>query len=147
MYPLKRYGDMYNVSIEVRDPHLFRVLRGENAVDWPMKRRIQETNHGIHSNPLINDYTSLPGQPLLEQTLGLQNGQHGEYLGQTTEYGTRLINLCPFNGAGEYVSTPGTLRSVSPQTKFIMKMESHTVVDDEITNLDLIHSICTLMVK
>jgi hypothetical protein len=91
--------------------------------------------------PPIDDYTALPGPSLLKQTLGLQNRQHGQYLGQTTEYDTRLINLSPFNGRGEYVSTPGTLRRVSQQTHFIMKSESQVEVDDELANLDLVESI------
>jgi hypothetical protein len=95
----------------------------------------------IQAKPPINDYTSLPGPSLLKQTLGLQNRQHGQYLGQTTEYDTRLINLSPFNGRGEYVSTPGTLRRVSQKTHFIMKSESQPEVDDELTNLDLVESI------
>ncbi|KAH8687921.1 fungal-specific transcription factor domain-containing protein [Tricladium varicosporioides] len=94
-----------------------------------------------HIKPPINDYTSLPGPSLLKQTLGLQNRQHGQYLGQTTEYDTRLINLSPFNGRGEYVSTPGTLRRVSPQNHFIMKSESQAEIDDELENLDLVESI------
>lgn len=95
----------------------------------------------IHTKPPIADYDSLPGPSLLKQTLGLQNRQHGHYLGQTSEYDTRLINLSPFNGRGEYVSTPGTLRRVSPQTHFIMKSESQVEVDDELANLDLVESI------
>jgi len=83
----------------------------------------------------------MQGPSLLKQTLGLQNRQHGQYLGQTTEYDTRLINLSPFNGRGEYVSMPGTLRRVSPQTHFIMKSESQAEVDDELANLDLVESI------
>ena len=90
--------------------------------------------------PPINDYTALPTS-LLRQTLGLQNRQHGHYLGQTTEYDTRLINLSPFNGRGEYVSSPGTLRRVTPTTHFIMKSESQPEVDDELANLDLVESI------
>lgn len=77
----------------------------------------------------------------MKQTLGLQNRQHGQYLGQTTEYDTCLINLSPFNGRGEYVSQPGTLRRVSPKTHFIMKSESQPEVDDELANLDLVESI------
>jgi hypothetical protein len=101
------------------------------------------TNHitGIHSKPPISDYTVLQGPSLLKQTLGLQNRQHGQYLGQTTEYDTQLINLSPFNGRGEFVSIPGTLRRVSPQNHFIMKLESQAEIDEELTNLDLIESI------
>ncbi|TVY81438.1 Transcriptional activator protein DAL81 [Lachnellula suecica] len=95
----------------------------------------------VHAKPPIDDYTALPGPSLLKQTLGLQNRQHGQYLGQTTEYDTRLINLSPFNGRGEYVSMPGTLRRVSQQTHFIMKSESQAEVDDELANLDLVESI------
>jgi hypothetical protein len=94
----------------------------------------------MQAKPPINDYSSLPGS-LLKQTLGLQNRQHGQYLGQTSEYDVRLINLSPFNGRGEYVSMPGTLRRVSPQTHFIMKSESPAEIDDEIANLDLVESI------
>jgi len=101
---------------------------------------IKETNNNT-GKPPIDDYTALPGPSLLKQTLGLQNRQHGQYLGQTTEYDTRLINLSPFNGRGEYVSQPGTLRRVSQKTHFIMKSESQTVVDDEMANLDLVESI------
>src|SRR6187402_2928555 len=85
--------------------------------------------------PPINDYTSLPGPSLLKQTLGLQNRQHGQYLGQTSEYDVRLINLSPFNGRGEYVSMPGTLRRVSQNVHFIMKSESPAEVDEELANL------------
>ena len=94
----------------------------------------------LPGKPPINDYTALP-KSLLKQTLGLQNRQHGHYLGQTTEYDTRLINLSPFNGRGEYVSSPGTLRRVSQKTHFIMKSESQPEVDDELANLDLVESI------
>ena len=94
----------------------------------------------MQAKPPINDYSSLP-RSLLKQTLGLQNRQHGQYLGQTSEYDVRLINLSPFNGRGEYVSMPGTLRRVSPQTHFIMKSESQAEIDDEIANLDLVESI------
>jgi hypothetical protein len=96
---------------------------------------------GIHSKPPINDYTSLLGPSLLKQTLGLQNRQHGQYLGQTSEYDGRLISLSPFNGRGEYVSSPGTLRRVSHHTHFLMKSESQDEVDDELVNLDLVESI------
>lgn len=95
----------------------------------------------IQAKPPINDYTSLPGPSLLKQTLGLQNRQHGQYLGQTSEYDVRLINLSPFNGRGEYVSTPGTLRRVSHHNHFLMKSESQAEVDDELANLDLVESI------
>lgn len=95
----------------------------------------------MHAKPPINDYTALPGPSLLKQTLGLQNRQHGQYLGQTTEYDTKLINLSPFNGRGEYVSMPGTLRRVSHKTHFIMKSESQEQIDDELANLDLVESI------
>ncbi|KUJ17850.1 uncharacterized protein LY89DRAFT_732561 [Mollisia scopiformis] len=105
------------------------------------KPRSPESERNVHAKPPIDDYDSLPGPSLLKQTLGLQNRQHGHYLGQTSEYDTRLINLSPFNGRGEYVSTPGTLRRVSPQTHFIMKSESQTEVDDELANLDLVESI------
>ena len=90
--------------------------------------------------PPIDDYTNLPNS-LLKQTLGLQNRQHGQYLGQTSSYDTRLINLSPFNARGEYASTPGTLRRVSPQTHFIMKSESTAETDEELANLDLVESI------
>ncbi|KAG9230293.1 transcriptional regulatory protein [Amylocarpus encephaloides] len=89
----------------------------------------------------LTDYTTLAGPSLLKQTLGLQNRQHGQYLGQTTEYDTTLINLSPFNGRGEYVSTPGTLRRVSQQNHFIMKLECQAEIDDEVTHLDLVESI------
>jgi Fungal specific transcription factor domain len=95
----------------------------------------------IQAKPPINDYTSLPGPSLLKQTLGLQNRQHGQYLGQTSEYDVRLINLSPFNGRGEYVSTPGTLRRVSHHNHFLMKSESQAEIDDELANLDLVESI------
>ena len=95
----------------------------------------------IQAKPPINDYTSLQGPSLLKQTLGLQNRQHGQYLGQTSEYDVRLINLSPFNGRGEYVSTPGTLRRVSHHNHFLMKMESQAEIDDELANLDLVESI------
>jgi hypothetical protein len=90
--------------------------------------------------PPINDYDALPTS-LLKQTLGLQNRQHGHYLGQTSEYDVRLINLSPFNGRGEHISMPGTLRRVSLQSHFIMKSESQAEVDDELANLDLVESI------
>jgi hypothetical protein len=83
----------------------------------------------------------MPGPSLLKQTLGLQNRQYGQYLGQTSEYDTRLINLSPFNGRGEYVSSPGTLRRVSPQNHFIMKSDSQSDLDEELANLDLVESI------
>jgi hypothetical protein len=95
----------------------------------------------LPGKPPINDYTALAGPSLLKQTLGLQNRQHGQYLGQTTEYDTRLINLSPFNGRGEHVSQPGTLRRVSQHTHFIMKQESQLEVDDELANLDLVESV------
>lgn len=91
--------------------------------------------------PPIVDYTSMPGPSLLKQTLGLQNRQYGQYLGQTSEYDTRLINLSPFNGRGEYVTSPGTLRRVSPQNHFIMKSDSQSDLDEELANLDLVESI------
>lgn len=92
------------------------------------------------AKPPIDDYDALPNS-LLKQTLGLQNRQHGHYLGQTSEYDVRLINLSPFNGRGEFVSKPGTLRRVSPHTHFIMKSESQAEVDDELAMMDLVESI------
>ncbi|CZT41772.1 related to nitrogen regulatory protein [Rhynchosporium secalis] len=102
---------------------------------------LMQTNRGLQSQPPINDYNSLPGPSLLKQTLGLQNRQHGHYLGQTSEYDVRLINLSPFNGRGEHVSMPGTLRRVSHNVHFIMRSETQTDVDDELANLDLVESI------
>ncbi|KAG9245186.1 fungal-specific transcription factor domain-containing protein [Calycina marina] len=104
------------------------------------KARSPDAEKSLPGKPPIDDYTALPGS-LLKQTLGLQNRQHGQYLGQTTEYDTRLINLSPFNGRGEYVSTPGTLRRVNNQTHFIMKSESQEEVDDELANLDIVESV------
>lgn len=104
-------------------------------------RKSADVDLDIQAKPPINDYDALPGPSLLKQTLGLQNRQHGQYLGQTSEYDVRLINLSPFNGRGEYVSTPGTLRRVSHHNHFLMKSESQAEIDDELANLDLVESI------
>ncbi|TVY29666.1 Transcriptional activator protein [Lachnellula hyalina] len=113
----------------------------EKNADGMKLGSLESERSNIYAKPPINDYRALPGPSLLKQTLGLQNRQHSQYLGQTTEYDTRLINLSPFNGRGEYVSMPGTLRRVSPKTHFIMKSESQAEVDDELANLDLVESI------
>ncbi|RDW87826.1 hypothetical protein BP5796_03520 [Coleophoma crateriformis] len=88
----------------------------------------------------LTDYTGLQGS-LLKGTLGLQNRQHGRYLGSTTEYDTRLINLSPFDGKGESVSTPGTLRRVSQKTHFLMKADTQAEIDEELANLDAVEAI------
>ncbi|KAE9375089.1 hypothetical protein N431DRAFT_334802 [Stipitochalara longipes BDJ] len=117
-----------------------RRAEDENSPD-ATKPRSPDAERSIQVKPPINDYTSLQGPSLLKQTLGLQNRQHGQYLGQTSEYDVRLINLSPFNGRGEYVSTPGTLRRVSHHNHFLMKLESQAEIDDELANLDLVESI------
>ncbi|KAH9208787.1 fungal-specific transcription factor domain-containing protein [Leptodontidium sp. 2 PMI_412] len=117
-----------------------RRVEDESSPD-AAKPRSPDADRSGQPKPPINDYTSLPGPSLLKQTLGLQNRQHGQYLGQTSEYDVRLINLSPFNGRGEHVSMPGTLRRVSPNVHFIMKSESQAEVDDELANLDLVESI------
>ncbi|KAK0102211.1 Fungal specific transcription factor [Cadophora gregata] len=117
-----------------------RRAEDEGSPDAP-KARSPDADKSIQAKPPIIDYTSLPGPSLLKQTLGLQNRQHGQYLGQTSEYDVRLINLSPFNGRGEHVSMPGTLRRVSPNVHFIMKTESQAEVDDEIANMDLVENI------
>ncbi|KAL2071038.1 hypothetical protein VTL71DRAFT_12273 [Oculimacula yallundae] len=117
-----------------------RRVEDESSPD-AAKPRSPDAEKNPQAQPPINDYASLTGPSLLKQTLGLQNRQHGQYLGQTSEYDVRLINLSPFNGRGEYVSMPGTLRRVSPNVHFIMKLESQDEVDDELANLDLVESI------
>ncbi|XMA07908.1 hypothetical protein WAI453_000699 [Rhynchosporium graminicola] len=126
----------------VQNPHgrKRRKIEDDSGPDAD-KPRSPKAEKSLQSQPPINDYTSLPGPSLLKQTLGLQNRQHGQYLGQTSEYDVRLINLSPFNGRGEYVSMPGTLRRVGHNVHFIMRSETQTDVDDELANLDLVESI------
>lgn len=95
----------------------------------------------MNAKPPVDNYALLKGESLLKQTLGLQNRQHGQFLGLTSEYDTRLINLSPFDGRGEHISTPGTLRRVSDQTHFLMKSESQAQVEEEISNLDAIENV------
>ncbi|CZT01440.1 related to nitrogen regulatory protein [Rhynchosporium agropyri] len=126
----------------VQNPHRRkgRKIEDDSGPDAD-KPRSPKAEKSLQSQPPINDYTSLPGSSLLKQTLGLQNRQHGHYLGQTSEYDVRLINVSPFNERGEYVSMPGTLRRVSHNVHFIMRSEIQTDVDDELANLDLVEGI------
>ncbi|TAQ86025.1 hypothetical protein B7494_g5654 [Chlorociboria aeruginascens] len=112
----------------------------------PEKRRPDEDDKSKQpakqeNPPILSDYSSLPGPSLLKQTLGLQNRQHGQYLGLTGEHDTKLINLSPFNSRGEYESGFGTLRRVSIQSHFLLKSESREDVDDELADMDLVESI------
>jgi hypothetical protein len=102
---------------------------------------VMRVNPPVNAKPPVDNYALLKGESLLKQTLGLQNRQHGQYLGLTSEYDTRLINLSPFDGRGEYIATPGTLRRVSDQTHFLMKSENQEQVEEEVSNLDAIESI------
>ncbi|KAH8749605.1 fungal-specific transcription factor domain-containing protein [Hyaloscypha finlandica] len=111
----------------------------ENSPDATRPRYGSDNDRRLHGKLELT--AALDLQIPKEQTLGLQNRQHGQYLGQTSEYDVRLINLSPFNGRGEYVSTPGTLRRVSHHNHFLMKSESQVEVDDELANLDLVESI------
>ncbi|KAL3425165.1 nitrogen regulatory protein otam [Phlyctema vagabunda] len=104
------------------------------------KPQSPNTEIGTRAKEPLNDYTKLQGS-LLTKTLGLQNRQHGQYLGLTTEYDTRLINLSPFDGRGESVGVPGTLRRVSQKTHFLMKADVQAEVDGELAYLDAVENI------
>jgi hypothetical protein len=76
----------------------------------------------------------LQGPTLLKKTLGLQNRQHGQYLGVTTEYDPRLTKRGGRIGEG-------LLREVSPASHFVLFNDHPNEVDAEVTDLDAIESV------
>lgn len=103
------------------------------------KSRLQAAS----DRPVLRDYTQLPGQSLLKETLGHQNRQSSSVLGATGDFDPSWTQFLEYNAKGEVVPAlrpPQTLRRANPTTHFMMRPDTQEEMDAELANLDLIEN-------
>ncbi|KAF2033587.1 hypothetical protein EK21DRAFT_58368 [Setomelanomma holmii] len=97
----------------------------------------------IRQDVPIDDYANLRGPSLLKQTLGLQQNRHSRFVGTTSEYEHRLLELYDDEEKADIAIGPSMLRRVDVHdTAFILSPDADTQnQQDDISDLDAIETI------